>query len=782
MAEAEEALRTIYGLDASIKPLTGERDRNFRCKLGDGSEAVLKILDSAADALTVDCQVRVLRHVAEQDPSLAVPRLLPTLAGTTSGILRVDGAIHATMALNFMPGCVLAESVPDRALLEDFGRTMGRLDRALQGFFHPALGQALVWDVRRLPALAEFVGYIVEDSARRSVRAVLDDCSARLAALNALPSQAIHGDCHAGNVLADVALGRVSGIIDFGDMIHAPRMFEPAVAMAELLSAGVAELDALSPLVAGYTLIRPLEPAEIAALYDVVMARQAVSLLVHEWRSRNDPAGALASRSGARHAADSIEQLLSIGRDAMTAAWHRAAGTSSTAPRAPRTASAPSAPRASGASIEPAPDREASTHLRRRRERLLGGGAELFYERPLHIVRGEDVWLIDADGRRYLDVYNNVPHVGHAHPHVVAAIQRQTATLATHTRYLHETILEYAEALTRRLPEHLDTCIFVNSGSEANDVAWRIAQSVTGRGGALIQEHAYHGITDAVAALTPAAGETRDARVVTLSAPPANLRAREAPTPAQLAAAESDAERALELLAERGFAPAAWYLDTAYTSNGIYDPPSAWLGPVAARIRASGALIVADEVQYGLGRSGSHAWGFERRGLLPDMVTLGKPVGNGFPLGVVVAPRGVVESFQRGHGLFSTFGGNAVAAAAGLAVLEVLDREALQANAAETGGRLRAALESLAARHACLGEIRGAGLLLGVEVLSADAGGAATLARRLVNVLAERHQVLTGLEGPRGNVLKLRPPLSFRAEHADALVAAIDASIASVAG
>src|SRR5208282_3492901 len=225
-------------------------------------------------------------------------------------------------------------------------------------------------------------------------------------------------------------------------------------------------------------------------LYELITARHAVTLLVQAWRSRNDLGGARALRDAAAHAGCSLEHLTTLGRGELTAAWHEAAGT-----------------------LPPA------ARLRRRRARRLGAGAELFYDEPLHLVRGEGAWLIDADGRRYLDVYNNVAHVGHAHPLVASAIQRQTATLATHSRYLHEGILDYAEALVARLPAHLDTCIFVNSGSEANDVAWRIARSATGHRGALIMEHAYHGVTDAIAALSPAAGRPQVPWVATLQAP-----------------------------------------------------------------------------------------------------------------------------------------------------------------------------------------------------------------------------------------------------------------------
>jgi 4-aminobutyrate aminotransferase-like enzyme/Ser/Thr protein kinase RdoA (MazF antagonist) len=737
--------REVYGIDAVLTPLAGERDDNFLLRSADGAICVLKILDLAADPMTVDCQVAVLRHLAEQDPSLPVPRLRATRLGAPVGMLRFAGARHSTLLIEYLPGRPLSASTSNPRLLRSFGFTIGRLDRALQGFFHAKLAQSLVWDVRRLPELAAFVGDLEHDRMGRRVKAVVGAFGERLPALGGLPSQAIHGDCHASNVLIDEAAQGIVGIIDFGDMIHAPRVLEPAVAMSELLTEGVAAHEDLTALLLGYAEAQPLQTAEVEFLYDLITARHAVTLLVYAWRSRNDPEGARALRDAAAHADSSLELLTTLGRGELTAAWHEAAGT-----------------------LPPA------ARLRRRRAQLLGAGAELFYDEPLHIVRGEDVWLIDAAGRRFLDVYNNVAHVGHSHPTVAAAIQRQCATLATHSRYLHEGILDYAEALTARLPSHLDTCIFVNSGSEANDVAWRIAQLVTGNQGALIMENAYHGITHAVAALTPLAGQRSQPHVATLNAPPRGIGALDMVSQAQLTDAAEDAERALAELRERAYAPAAFYLDTALTSNGIFDPPPAWLALITTRARDAGALIVADEVQYGLGRSGSHFWGFERRGLEPDIVTLGKPIGNGFPLGVVISSRAIVEEFQARYGFFSTFGGNAVAAAAALAVLQVLERERLQQNAQETGAYLRAGLESLAARHAVLGEVRGVGLLLGLELKAEP--------KRIVNILCARHGILTGLEGPQGNVLKLRPPLSFRRMHADLLIAAIDATLCALRG
>jgi len=774
IAEAQRIARDTYGLAVSITALSGERDRNFHLRAADRREYVLKIIDAAADPQATDCQVRVLRHLAEQDPALPVPRLFATLAGEDLGHVNHDGGVSATCLIGYLPGKLLATLTPSAVLLQNLGVSLARLDRALQGFFHPALAQILAWDVRRLPDLAAFSGELPSAAVRRSVETVAVALKERMPALRGLRSQAIHGDCHAYNLLADASGSFVSAILDFGDMIHAPLVFEPAIAMSELLTEAIAPLDALPQVLQGYAQDHRLQDAEVDLLYDVITARHAVTILVHAWRSRHDPEGARVLDAAAANAGASLESLMGVGRDALTRAWHEAAGTRPGVGTGPRAAhAAMGAAGAPGATASPA-----AADIRLRRQRLLGAGAELFYEQPLHIVRGDGVWLYDAAGVPYLDVYNNVPHVGHAHPVVVRAIQGQAATLATHTRYLHEAILDYAERLTARLPAHLDACIFVNSGSEANDVAWRIAQSATGHKGALVMEYAYHGITDAVAALTPttSTGQSRDPRVATLKAPPSGLRVDDTIGPAELAAAVEDADQAIRLLASRGLAPAAFYMDTALTSNGIYDPPAAWARALADRVHAAGGLLVADEVQYGLGRCGSNFWGFERRGLLPDIVTMGKPVGNGYPIGVVATSRRLIEAFQAKFGFFSTFGGSAVAAAAGLAVLEVLDREQLVVNARDTGGYLYGRLEALAARHQCLGAVRGAGLLLGVEIPGADPHAAKLRAKRLVNLLASRHRVLIGSEGPSGNILKLRPPMPFRPEHADLLVDAIDAA------
>ncbi len=421
-----------------------------------------------------------------------------------------------------------------------------------------------------------------------------------------------------------------------------------------------------------------------------------------------------------------------------------------------------------------------TSELLERRSRLLGPAYRLFYDSPLHLVRGEGVWLTDADGRRYLDAYNNVPHVGHCHPRVVEAIRAQAATLNKHTRYLHETILDHAERLLRRMPDRLDRVMYACSGTEANDLALRIAQTATGNQGVIVTSHAYHGHSIAILPLstedTPP--ERRGEHVATIPAP----NRYRCPVPDSRAADHfADAvSAALDRLAERGLEPAALFLDTVLSSEGIPEVPEGWLSMAVDRVRAAGGLFVADEVQAGFGRGGDHFWGFERLGAEPDLVTMGKPMGNGHPLAAVVARGDLLDRFAQTQHYFNTFGGNPVSCAAGLAVLDVMEEEDLQDHARRMGAELLDGLRSLAGRHEAIGDVRGSGLFLGVELVSDRARKTPNpdLGHRVLNDLRE-HGVLIGLTGPGRNVLKIRPPLPFGTEHADQLLQRLDEVLAA---
>lgn len=422
---------------------------------------------------------------------------------------------------------------------------------------------------------------------------------------------------------------------------------------------------------------------------------------------------------------------------------------------------------------------ESERSMIERRERLLGPAYRLFYDRPLHLVRGEGVWLFDDEGHRYLDAYNNVASVGHAHPHVVQAISRQAALLNTHTRYLHEGVLDFAERLLTHFPGDLSNVMFTCTGSEANDLAYRIACRASGGHGVICTSLAYHGCTQAVAAFSPSLGPD--------VAPAPHVRTVPAPDPYRGHGDAGDAfvdhvRAAAQSLRDAGIRPAALIVDTVFSSDGVFAEPTGFLTAAAAEIRRAGGLFIADEVQAGYGRLGSHWSGFERHGVQPDLVTMGKPMGAGHPIGAIVARPAVLEAFGRTR-YFNTFGGNPVSAAAGLAVLDVIEREGLVENALDTGSLLVERLNRLAERHRLIGDVRGSGLFIGVELVldRASREPAREAAHRVVNAMRDRH-VLISSTGPLGNVLKIRPPLVFGPQHALVLAEALDEALEAEAG
>lgn len=406
-----------------------------------------------------------------------------------------------------------------------------------------------------------------------------------------------------------------------------------------------------------------------------------------------------------------------------------------------------------------------------RRARLMGPNVPTFYAEPVHLVRGEGVWLWDAAGRRYLDCYNNVPHVGHGHPRVVEAICRQSATLVTHTRYLHEGVLDYLERITARAGHGLSQGILVCTGSEANDIALRMAQAVTGRTGIIATDNTYHGSTAATSVLStrrpPIGGYPPHVRLVPS---PDRFLPPGAPEPARAAAAgrfAAHVEEAIASLEAAGFGVSGMMLCPFFANEGFPELPPGFLAPAVAALRAAGGLLLADEVQPGFGRLGSHFWGYERAGIAPDVVTIGKPMGNGYPVAAVLARPEVMAAFRTAFGYFNTFGGNPVAAAAAMATLEVLEEEGLQENARVVGAYTLARMRALS--HPWLAEVRGAGLFLGAEFLTEEGAPATAFAAEVVERMRARG-ILMNRIGRAMNTLKIRPPMPFGREHADLLV------------
>jgi 4-aminobutyrate aminotransferase-like enzyme len=433
------------------------------------------------------------------------------------------------------------------------------------------------------------------------------------------------------------------------------------------------------------------------------------------------------------------------------------------------------------------PVRMSGAEILAARRAHLGPSLSLAYRTPLHIVRGEGAYLYDADGRSYLDCVNNVAHVGHAHPRVIEAGIAQMRLLNTNTRYLHENVVRYAERLTALLPEHLEVCFFTNSGSEANELALRLARAATDRPDVATVDIAYHGNTQRLVEISPykfngpgGAGQGDDVQVVPLPDPYRGAHRGDGPAVGAAYVAESAA--VLASAAAGGHPAGALIAEAIPGTAGQVVPPAGWLAGLFDAARAVGAVPISDEVQVGFGRVGTDTWAFGAQDARPDIVTMGKPIGNGHPLGAIVTTRAIADAFANGMEYFNTFGGNPVSAAIGLAVLDVIADEGLQVHARVVGEQLLAGLREVATRHEPIGDVRGAGLFVGFELVRDRSTRApdAALATELVNRAAERG-VLLSTDGAGHNVIKIKPPMVFSAADADRLVETVDAILGEIA-
>lgn len=744
------AVEDRYGLRGDLVALHGERDLNYELVCRDHQRYLVKIYNPAEPASAVAMRLGALEHISRVDPDLVIPHVLPSLdEALTASATAIDGRVSAVQVLTFLEGHHAKRDELDHEALVAWGAMTARLGRALRGYFHPAARYPIQWDIAKTAELEDRLALLGPGEVAL-VAPVLKRFSHRVAPrLDGLRAQVIHNDMSRQNVLVDDA-GHIVGITDFGDMTHTALVFDLAVAVADVLDGRPGSLDLAEQMIAGYCSVTPLEPGEAELLGDLVAARLATAVVVSTWRRAN--------HSDAPDFVEGAVAFLALidgeGHEAVSSRFEAAARRASPLP-----------------ATAPPYHLVASGELAVRRRHLLGP-LKLSYDNPLHLSRGEGVHLFDRDGRRYLDCYNNVPVVGHAHPAVAAAIAAQARLLVTNTRYLHEAPVELADRLLDRAPAGLDRVLFVNSGSEANDLAWRIATHATAARAALVTKHAYHGITEATAALSPEewpAGYVAPA--VGLLAPPVSS---EGPSPG----ARSAAAEVIDELAAAGHQPAALFIDSLYTSDGILGPAREWLAATVAAVRAAGGRFVADEVQAGFGRTGEHLWGIASCAVAPDLMTLGKPMGNGVPVAAVLGRADLVDPFVEATGYFSTFGGNTLAAAAALAVLDVIADEALVERAARVGSHLGAQLLDVIARHEELGSMRRWGLVCGIEVVDAAGGPDAPRANVIVNRLRELG-ALIGTTGPADNVLKIRPPLVFCDRDADHLAELLDAALGS---
>jgi 4-aminobutyrate aminotransferase-like enzyme/Ser/Thr protein kinase RdoA (MazF antagonist) len=981
--EAARLAREAYGLEASVvSELPSERDQNFHLREASGRELVLKIASSAESRSMLDFQNQALERVAERDPGLPIPRLRRTSRGDRlAAITDAGGASFLCRLFDHLSGKPLASARPQsEQILRSVGRSMGRLDRALEGFTHSERQRPLKWNAANAREIVEGALALVSTRDRRDLlrhylKLIEEEVTPGLAAL---PTGVIHNDANDYNLLVDE--GRISGILDFGDMLETAVVCELANACAYVMFEKAHPLRAARTVTAGYHLERPLREDEIRLLFPLIVTRLAMSVSISARQFRDEPekeylrvseasAWKLLSRlrnESPRFAhygfratcglsphprAAAIAAHLDTASPASVLPWEPASenihvfdlGVGSTEipgldvvedvsrltellfsrmardgarlgigrydePRVLYTTEAfrpkngeartvhlgidlfveagteiraPLAGRVHGFAFNDAPldygptilleheteegdrfhtlyghlsldsleglergraiaqgetiarvgtypvngnwpphlhfqivldllDEEGdfpgvaapsdlelwlglspdpgrllglpaaaraprgdAEDLRQRRRERLSGNLSLSYDEPLHIARGYGAFLFDSEGRPYLDMVNNVCHVGHSHPRVVEALSRQAAVLNTNTRYLHRNIVDLASRLASRFPPPLEVAFFVNSGSEANDLALRLARARTRRKDTLVLDGAYHGNLTSLIEISPykfdgPGGEGAPLHVHKLDLPDGYRGRYRRTDPGHGERYVEDAKAVLRFLAARGTPAGAVIAEAILSCGGQIVLPRGYLASLFRAVREAGGVAIADEVQVGFGRVGSHFWGFDAEDAIPDIVTMGKPFGNGHPLGGVVTTREVAEAFRTGMEYFNTFGGNPVSCAVGLSVLEVIEAEGLQENARAMGELLIEGLRSLQRRQPILGDVRGRGLFLGFEMVKdpETLAPAAAEASALVNRMKEEG-VLLSTEGPLGNVIKIKPPLVFSSANAD---------------
>ncbi|WP_423746474.1 aminotransferase class III-fold pyridoxal phosphate-dependent enzyme [Haladaptatus sp. SPP-AMP-3] len=742
-----------FGKDGTASELGGERDQNFRVDTDEGKRFVLKIFNRADERGVLDFRTQAIQHIQSTNHDLPVMEIVPTVDGDPWTSIEENGKSYFVQMFTFVSGQKVSFEGLDDDTLYAYGESVAKMGQALRGFFHSEAQYDILWDLRHASDFRSLLESVSDDQRRDTAEKVLDQFEEHVEPeFDSLRAQVVHNDLGPDNVLFNDN-NRVSGITDFGDLTYTALVCDLAVVLANVMNRHKDPISAAQSVVRGYVSVTPLEEKEIRLLPDLVLTRLVVRGIMHAWKSEKYAH----NTDNANELWESLMALEETGSEVMIRLLRIAALESNV----------------------PYPQIETSELISRRRQVL--GSARLSYREPVHFVAGDGVWLFDQSGNRYLDAYNNVQVVGHANDTVAAAIESQTRKLTTNTRYLHESIVTLSERILDTMPDELDSVLLVNSGSEANDIAWRLATASTGREGGIVTDHAYHGITDATTTLSPEdwIDGHHPNHVETVSPPVDNSRYHGSVS-TNSSETISDGLAALE---NRETGLAAFLFDPLFASAGILPPDTEKLSQMVDQVHEADGLVIADEVQAGFGRTGSNMWGFEAADIVPDIVTMGKPMGNGHPVAAVVTRSDIASTLREHPGIFSTFGGNPVSSVAALAVLDVIENENLVDHASDVGGYLQDGLGQLAAKYDLIGEIRRSGLMIGIELVQDQKTWtpATSEATEVVNRLRQR-QVLIGSTGKHENVLKIRPPLVFDKYHADHLLENFDAVLSTMEG
>lgn len=747
--DIQKVLKEFYNLDScSCTKLEGYDSINFKVESAQ-STVVLKQYQYSEEAYELLVgENKILANLANL-VSYAFPVTLPAVDKS----LIVVNENYMYRLLSFVEGDFLGDVKHTSELLFSFGSFLAEMDAITFPIYNAAIvGKETQWDLKQFNSNYQYLDCISNPTDRSLVDYFFLQFEEHISPIaHQLRKGIIHNDGNDWNVLT--TNGKVSGIIDFGDMCHTWLINELAVALTYVMMAKDNPLEIASHLIRGYHEINPLKEEELDILYYLIAARLCTSVCNSAYAKKLKPDSEYITVSE-KPAWNLLRKWLTINPIRAKDEFRRASG------------------------FEPSSRRSLSYQLARRNENL-SEALSLSYTKPIQMHQAAFQYMYDSEGNTFLDAYNNIMLAGHAHPKVVRAGQGAMAKLNTNTRYVYEEILAYSEKLLSKFPKKLNKIFLVNSGSAASDLAIRIAAAHTKKSKVMVLEHGYHGNTRIGIDISHykynhQGGAGKQDYVI------------QTPMPNTFGSGISDndagthfADQTISKIKANESQISAFIAEPIVGCGGQVPLAEGYLQKVYPEIRRQGGLCISDEVQVGFGRLGDYFWGFEMHNVVPDMVIIGKPMGNGHPLAAVVTTTEIAQSFDNGLEFFSSFGGNPVSCAIGKAVLDVIDEESLQAHAKNVGAYLVQSLEKLKTQYPEIADIRGSGLFLGVEIVDKEDKPATKLASFIKNELREKF-ILISTDGPYDNVIKIKPPLSFNKANVDILIHCLGQILVSI--
>lgn len=747
-----------YQLEVSAKALTGEYELNYLLTAPGEKKYIFKVASDEHSYDFFDAQVKIVNHLSQTEVADKFFSYIPNKEGQAMTMLPIKGRNYFLRLLTFLEGefWMNLESHSD-ALKIDLGNVLGRMDKALKDFSHPAMHRYYLWDINNAADANRKLAYIKNHERRRIAGYFLLQFETMVVSeISSLRHAYAHHDANDTNIL--VQGDKVTGLIDFSDMVYTTLINNLAVACTYAMMNQEDPLHAATLVVKGYHEAYPLTEPELDLLYYLIAARLCISVTQSAYNASIET-------NNEHHfiseipAWDLLYKLIRINPIKAQESFRKICGFDGV--------------------IE---DTDYTDLLEQRKEHV-GRNLSISYNEKLKIVKSALQYLYDDKGRTFVDCVNNPSHVGHCHPVVVKRMQKQIATINTNTRYLNDNITEYAKRLTATLPASLSVCYFTNSGSEANDLAIRMSRHFTKQKDIIVLDHAYHGTSTVAMEMSPYKFDGRGGfgkmPWIHKAINPDMYRGRYKYGDAEAGKKYAlDVKRIINELKKEGKAPAVFICETLLGVGGQIPLPPNYLKEVYSHVRAAGGVCIADEVQVGFGRVGDKFWGFELQDVVPDIVVMGKPIGNGHPLAAVVVSNEIADAFNNGMEYFNTFGGNPVSMAAGLAVLDVIEQEEMQQHAKDTGNYLMEGLKKLMNKYPIISDVRGHGLFIGAEMVRDRTTLEPAVAE--IDTVVEKMKdkgYLLSTDGPLHNVLKIKPPLTFNKQNADELIQYLDEAL-----